>query len=135
MSIKDTLLTRIRPYMSVARAKLIMLGKICKGRGKSNHSAPETPMKPLETLPSDKFLKNETLPYFCEYANEPQPVCIPQSLRVKHTHLFGSPGKGKSHLMEAMLFDDIAKGHEITVIDPQGKLVKVRLYEGKIIRR
>ena len=135
MSIKDTLLTRICLYMLAAGAKLIMLGKICKGRGKSNHSAPETPMKPLETLPSGKFLKNGTLLGFCEYANEPQPVCIPQSLRVKHTHLFGSPGKGKSHLMEAMLFDDIAKGHEITVIDPQGKLVKVRLYEGKIIRR
>ena len=132
MSIKIALLTRIRSYILAAKSGF---GKICKGRGKSNHSIPETPMKPLETLPSDKFLKNETLPYFCEYANEPQPVCIPQSLRFKHIHLVGSPGKGMAHLMEIMFLDDIAKGHEITVIDPQGKLVKVRPYEGKIIRR
>ena len=124
MSIKDTLLTRICLYMLAAGAKLIMLGKICKGRGKSNHSAPETPMKPLETLPSGKFLKNGTLLGFCEYANESQPVCIPLGLRNRHTNLIGSADTGMSHLMKVMLLDDIARGHGIAVIDPHGKLVK-----------
>ena len=132
MSIKDTLLTRIRSYVLAAKSGF---GKICKGRGKSNHSIPETPMKPLETLPSDKFLKNETLPGFCEYADESQPVCIPPDLRFKHIHLIGSPGKGKAHLKEIMFPDDIAKEHGITVIDPHGKFVKVHPDGTKIIRR
>ena len=67
MSIKIALLTRIRSHILAAKTGF---GKICKGRGKSNHSVPEKRIKPLETFSSDKLLRNGTLQGFCEYAKE-----------------------------------------------------------------
>lgn len=50
-------------------------------------------------------------------------VCIPDELRLCHTHLIGSPRKGKSTLMENMIMDDIKKGHGVAVLDPHHDMV------------
>lgn len=60
----------------------------------------------------------------CEYGDMQQPVCIPPGPRSRHTHIIGRPGMGKSMLMEAMILDDIRKGHGVAVIDPHGDMVE-----------
>ena len=49
---------------------------------------------------------------------------IPDKDRNKHTHILGSPGKGKSISIENMVLNDIEKGHGVAVIDPHGDLVE-----------
>ena len=53
-----------------------------------------------------------------------RPVCIPPILRMRHVHLVGRPGMGKSTLEEHMVLDDIQHGHGVAVLDPHGDLVE-----------
>jgi len=58
----------------------------------------------------------------CHIATEEKPVCIPQKIRARHTHLIGRPGTGKSTLEEHMIIDDIKSGDGVAVLDPHGDL-------------
>ena len=80
-------------------------------------------IKPLETLPSDESLAEGVLLGYCQYADINQPVCIPESLRFQHTHLIGTTGTGKTHVLELMINADIHAGHGVAVIDPHGQLI------------
>ena len=44
--------------------------------------------------------------------------------RLKHTHLIGSSGTGKSTLLERMIVADIEAGNGLAVLDPHGDLVE-----------
>ena len=56
-------------------------------------------------------------------AGQRRTVCIPDNLRLCHTHIIGKPRKGKSTLEELMIIDDINKGHGVAVLDPHHDLV------------
>lgn len=60
----------------------------------------------------------------CSIAGQDRPVCIPQPVRIRHTHLIGKPGMGKSTLEEHMILDDIRNGHGVAVLDPHGDLAE-----------
>ncbi len=44
--------------------------------------------------------------------------------RMRHTHVIGAPGTGKSTLLVSMILQDIAAGHGVGVIDPHGDLIE-----------
>ena len=50
-------------------------------------------------------------------------VSITNDDRLKHTHIIGATGTGKSTLIANMILQDIAKGTGITLLDPHGDLV------------
>ena len=56
--------------------------------------------------------------------NAQQLVGIPIGLRLKHTHVVGNAGTGKSTLIEHMVLHDIQAGYGVAVIDPHGSLVE-----------
>jgi len=60
----------------------------------------------------------------CPYAGVLIPVCIPDKIRGRHTHLIGRSGMGKTCLLEHMILDDAKNGHGVAVIDPHGDLVE-----------
>jgi len=60
----------------------------------------------------------------CNVASQQLPVCIPHNIRMRHTHLIGRPGMGKSTLEEQMILDDIKNGHGVAVLDPHGDLAE-----------
>jgi hypothetical protein len=43
--------------------------------------------------------------------------------RMRHTHVIGAPGTGKSTLLVSMILQDIGAGHGVGVIDPHGDLI------------
>jgi len=43
--------------------------------------------------------------------------------RYDHMHVIGTTGKGKSKLLEHMIYQDITFGHGVALIDPHGNLV------------
>jgi len=50
------------------------------------------------------------------------PYKIQQKDRYDHMHIIGTTGKGKSKLLEHMLYQDIVKGRGVALIDPHGDL-------------
>lgn len=50
-------------------------------------------------------------------------VSIPDSVRLRHTHVIGASGTGKSTLLLSMIAQDMEQGRGIAVFDPHGDLV------------
>jgi len=46
---------------------------------------------------------------------------IEDTARLRHTHIVGATGTGKTVLIEKLLFADLARGHGAVVIDPKGE--------------
>ena len=79
----------------------------------------------LDTLaPTNNNLSEGTLIGTCSIATEEKPVCIPRNIRMRHTHVIGRPGTGKSTLEEHMIIDDIKNGDGVAVLDPHGDLAE-----------
>ncbi len=51
------------------------------------------------------------------------PVTIGQEQRLRHTHVVGASGTGKSTLFLNMLVQDMEHGHGLALIDPHGDLI------------
>ena len=51
-------------------------------------------------------------------------VSVSKAQRLKHTHLIGSTGSGKSNLLLAMAWQDIEQGNGFAVLDPHGDLIE-----------
>lgn len=81
-------------------------------------------LKPLEILPPDESLSEGVKLGYCEYADKELPVCIPEMTRFQHTHLIGTTGTGKTHLLKHIFKADILAGHGAAVIDPHGQLIQ-----------
>ena len=85
----------------------------------------EVSIDSLDTLAvTNNNLSEGTLIGTCSIANRQQHVCIPRSMRRRHTHLIGKPGTGKSTLEEHMIIDDIKNGDGVAVLDPHGDLAE-----------
>jgi hypothetical protein len=48
------------------------------------------------------------------------PVFLQDSERVRHTHIVGSPGSGKTEATKALIFEDIRRGRGCFIIDAKG---------------
>jgi Type IV secretion-system coupling protein DNA-binding domain len=78
--------------------------------------------------PKENELREGTPIGTIKTAGGERPVCIPDNLKLHHTHIIGSTGQGKSTLERHMILDDIKRGHGVTVLDPHGDLVEKLLY-------
>lgn len=56
-----------------------------------------------------------------------QLVSVPTSLRLKHTHVIGATGTGKSTLLLSMIAQDMQQGNGLSVLDPHGDLIEAIL--------
>lgn len=54
-------------------------------------------------------------------------VSVPASLRLRHTHVIGATGTGKSSLLVSMIAQDMRLGNGVAVIDPHGDLIEAVL--------
>jgi type IV secretory pathway TraG/TraD family ATPase VirD4 len=45
---------------------------------------------------------------------------IPDAARLRHTHIVGATGAGKTVLLEQLIFRDLERGHGALIIDPKG---------------
>ena len=54
-------------------------------------------------------------------------ISVPASLRLKHTHVIGATGTGKSTLLLSMIAQDMAQGNGLAVLDPHGDLIEAAL--------
>lgn len=54
--------------------------------------------------------------------NELKEVKLSDDQRLKHTHIIGATGTGKSTLLVNMILDDISKGNGAILIDPHGDI-------------
>ncbi|MDE2106436.1 MAG: type IV secretion system DNA-binding domain-containing protein, partial [Patescibacteria group bacterium] len=52
------------------------------------------------------------------------PVCLTPDQRVRHTHIIGSSGTGKSSLLLNLISQDIQNGDGVAVLDPHGDLIQ-----------
>jgi len=59
-----------------------------------------------------------------EHLGEIVPVYLTTDQRVRHTHIVGTSGTGKSSLLFNMIQQDIENGEGVAVLDPHGDLVK-----------
>jgi hypothetical protein len=59
-----------------------------------------------------------------EHLGEIVPVYLTADQRVRHTHIVGTSGTGKSSLLFNMIQQDIENGEGVAVLDPHGDLVK-----------
>lgn len=50
-------------------------------------------------------------------------VTIADEQRLKHTHIIGATGTGKSTLLSSLICQDIAQGEGVAVLDPHGDLI------------
>jgi ABC-type cobalamin/Fe3+-siderophores transport system ATPase subunit len=50
-------------------------------------------------------------------------VSVSPELRVRHTHLVGASGTGKSTLLLRMILQDLEHGEGLAVLDPHGDLI------------
>lgn len=62
-----------------------------------------------------------------EHGGEKVIVSLSDAQRVKHTHIIGATGTGKSTLLTQMIASDIEKGIGLAVLDPHGDLVETIL--------
>jgi len=56
-----------------------------------------------------------------------QPVSVPSNLRLKHTHIIGATGTGKSTLLVSMIAQDMQQDNGVAVLDPHGDLIETIL--------
>lgn len=77
----------------------------------------EEPSAPAEILRTGATL-GETV-----HRGEKVPARLPVETRLKHVHVIGSSGTGKSTLMVRLILQDIEAGEGVGVIDPHGDLV------------
>lgn len=57
------------------------------------------------------------------------PVCLDSDQRVRHLHLIGASGTGKSTLMRNLIRQDLENGEGLALLDPHGDLVDAVLAE------
>ncbi len=59
-----------------------------------------------------------------EHQGKEKLVTVSSQQRLRHTHLIGATGTGKSTLLHSMIVDDIKQGNGVAVLDPHGDLIE-----------
>jgi hypothetical protein len=71
-----------------------------------------------KALPSIGMVIGENI-----YGGTSRPIALTEEQRLRHTHVVGASGTGKSTLLMRMLTQDIEQGHGFAVLDPHGDLI------------
>ena len=79
--------------------------------------------KKTKSAPEHLFDHNFVLGINTHHGQE-QVVTLPSSVRLRHTHIIGATGTGKSTLILSMIAQDIKNGNGIAVLDPHGDLIE-----------
>ena len=58
------------------------------------------------------------------HAGETRTVGLTTEQRVRHTHIIGASGTGKSTLLFNLIRQDIESGHGVGILDPHGDLIE-----------
>jgi len=58
------------------------------------------------------------------HAGEAAEVSLPTTLRLRHTHVVGATGTGKSHLLLQLIRQGLEDGEGLAVFDPHGDLIE-----------
>ncbi|OJW82376.1 MAG: hypothetical protein BGO69_17485 [Bacteroidetes bacterium 46-16] len=58
------------------------------------------------------------------HAGKEKPVTVSNTQRLKHTHIIGATGTGKSTFLQNIICQDIQNGEGICVLDPHGDLIE-----------
>lgn len=59
-----------------------------------------------------------------EHQGKEKKVTVASNTRLRHTHLIGATGTGKSTLLHSMIVQDIRQGNGVSVLDPHGDLIE-----------
>ncbi len=59
-----------------------------------------------------------------EHEGAKRPVMLTPEQRMRHTHVIGTPGTGKSTLLLNLIVQDIHRGEGLAVLDPHGDLIE-----------
>jgi len=59
-----------------------------------------------------------------EYLNQKKSVFQSDTIRLRHTHIIGATGTGKTTLLSNLISDDIYSGNGLLVLDPHGDLIE-----------
>ncbi len=59
-----------------------------------------------------------------DHQGKTKKVKVSASQRLRHTHLIGATGTGKSTLLQSMIVQDIELGNGVAVLDPHGDLIE-----------
>ena len=59
-----------------------------------------------------------------EHQGKEKLVTVSSEQRLRHTHLIGATGTGKSTLLHSMIVDDIRQENGVAVLDPHGDLIE-----------
>jgi len=59
-----------------------------------------------------------------EHNGEKREVSISDQMKLRHTHIIGATGVGKSTLLSTMMLDDINRGNGCALFDPHGDIVE-----------
>jgi len=70
-----------------------------------------------------------------DFEDEAFTVTLSTDQRVKHMHVIGAPGTGKSTFLQNLVLQDIEQGHGVAVLDPHGDLIDQILERVKEERR
>lgn len=93
------------PHKSVNAKKLGLSG------GKTKQAPPE--------LLHNKYVWGEN-----EYRGIRENVSVDDETRLRHTHIIGATGVGKSTLIANMIFEDLKQGNGCALFDPHGDIVE-----------
>ncbi|MGO9559413.1 MAG: type IV secretory system conjugative DNA transfer family protein, partial [Acidimicrobiales bacterium] len=58
------------------------------------------------------------------FPGDPRPLALDVQARLRHVHVLGPTGTGKSTLLMQMVLQDLDAGHGVVLLDPKGDLVQ-----------
>lgn len=85
---------------------------------KVERDAKKTKLAP-ESAKGHQFILGDNI-----HHGQKEPVSVPTGLRLKHTHVIGATGTGKSTLLLSMIAQDMKLGNGLSVLDPHGDLIE-----------
>ncbi|MBT3379373.1 MAG: ATP-binding protein [Lentisphaerae bacterium] len=111
-----------RPGFLLNSRELVGLAHVFPVEKSGLRDLPLRPLEPLARINSE--LQRGTQIGNAEYAGRVFPVCIPELVRYRGTHILASTGMGKTVAMIRMVLQDIVAGKGIAFIDPHGDAVR-----------
>ena len=85
--------------------------------------SPKLKREVRKTKAAPKLSSSGALLGYNTHAGQTQPVCLSTDQRVRHLHMLGASGTGKSTLLFNLICQDIENGEGIAVLDPHGDLI------------
>jgi hypothetical protein len=92
--------------------------------GAADERSPLLRLTPGKAAPARLFARGDGIVLGENHTGaEARTVRLPVSDRLRHTHIIGASGTGKSTLLARLILQDIEAGHGVAVLDPHGDLV------------